>query len=237
MTSLNLQRFRMLALTALVLGAGCDDEKDKKKPAAGAKAKPPANNRAYDGGEAGGEAGGGLGADIDPAQLLARVKPILQALPKDAPNPDNPTSEAKVALGRMLYFDARLSKNHDVSCNTCHDLATYGVDPRTKDGALTATSAGHKGQMGPRNSPTVYNAALHFVQFWDGRAKDVEEQAKGPVLNPIEMAMKDEAAVVATLKSIPGLCRPVQGRVSPMMPTRSPTTTWPKPSVPLSASC
>ena len=76
-------------------------------------------------------------------------------------------------------------------------LDAYGVDNKP-------TSPGHKGQLGGRNSPTSYNAALHFVQFWDGRAADVEAQAKGPVLNPVEMAMASEEAVVDVLRSIPG---------------------------------
>ena len=105
-------------------------------------------------------------------------------------------SEEKAALGRMLYYDARLSKSQKVSCNSCHDLTKYGVDHEP-------TSAGHKGQKGDRNSPTVYNAASHFAQFWDGRAADVEQQAKGPVMNPVEMAMTSEKQVIAVLKSMP----------------------------------
>ena len=106
-------------------------------------------------------------------------------------------SEARIDLGRMLYFDERLSKNHDVSCNSCHGLTTFGVDNQP-------TSPGHRGQRGDRNSPTVYNAALHLSQFWDGRAATLEEQAKGPILNPIEMAMPDQQTVMRTVLSIPG---------------------------------
>jgi cytochrome c peroxidase len=102
-----------------------------------------------------------------------------------------------VTLGRMLYFDARLSKNHDLSCESCHHLAKYGVDNER-------TSIGHKGQAGTRNAPTVYNAAIHFRQFWDGRATTVEAQATGPMLNPVEMAMPNEKTIVATLRSMPG---------------------------------
>jgi cytochrome c peroxidase len=131
-------------------------------------------------------------ADVDPAKLK-----IFGPLPDVIESPKNPVTEAKVALGRMLYYDTRLSRAHDVSCDTCHQLSDYGVDREP-------TSAGHKGQKGNRNSPTVYNAAGHFVQFWDGRAPDVEEQAKGPVMNPVEMAMPSETTVVAVLKSIPG---------------------------------
>jgi len=115
-------------------------------------------------------------------------------------SPSNPITPEKIDLGRKLYYDTRLSINHDLSCNSCHDLAQYGIDPRPPH----SVSKGHKDQTGDRNSPTVYTAAGHFRQFWDGRAADVEEQAKGPVLNPIEMAMPDEDYVLKVLKSIPG---------------------------------
>ncbi len=104
---------------------------------------------------------------------------------------------AQVELGRALFHDARLSAGQDISCNSCHTLDNYGVDGK-------ATSTGFNGQLGGRNSPTVYNAAGHASQFWDGRAAHVEEQAKGPVLNPVEMAIKDDEAAVAIIKSIPG---------------------------------
>lgn len=112
--------------------------------------------------------------------------------------PERPAVENAdlVRLGQMLYFEKRISKSHEISCNSCHDLARFGVDNEP-------TSPGHKGQRGGRNSPTTLNAALHTSQFWDGRAKDVEEQAKGPVLNPIEMAMADEGSVLKTLQSMP----------------------------------
>jgi cytochrome c peroxidase len=129
--------------------------------------------------------------------LVTQAQQIFGVVPAEAPNPCNPSSEAKITLGRMLYYEPRISKNHDISCNSCHQLDRFGVDNEP-------TSPGHKGQRGERNSPTSYNAAFHIAQFWDGRAKDVEEQAKGPVLNPVEMAMPDEAAVIATLNSIPG---------------------------------
>jgi cytochrome c peroxidase len=128
---------------------------------------------------------------VDTAQLK-----MFKALPDAVESQKNPSTEAKVTLGRMLYYDPRLSTNQDVSCNSCHDLAKYGVDGQP-------VSDGTKGQKGTRNAPTVYNAAGHFVQFWDGRAPDVEEQAKGPVMNPVEMAMSSDKAVVAVLKSMP----------------------------------
>jgi cytochrome c peroxidase len=126
-------------------------------------------------------------------RLLRRFTPLRARMD----SLENPASEDKIALGRMLYFDKRLSRNQDVACNSCHHLDAYGVDGQPN-------SVGDKGQHGGRNSPTVYNAAGYLAQFWDGRARDVEEQAKGPILNPVEMAMPSAAAVVARLKSIPG---------------------------------
>jgi cytochrome c peroxidase len=121
---------------------------------------------------------------------------MFGVLPENMYKGDAPSAEM-IDLGRQLYYETRMSKNHDLSCNSCHMLDKYGVDNKP-------TSSGHKGQLGGRNSPTAYNAALHIAQFWDGRAADVEAQAKGPVLNPIEMAMPSEEAVVGVLKSIPG---------------------------------
>ena len=105
-------------------------------------------------------------------------------------------THARVKLGLATYNDTRLSQDRDLSGNSCHDLATSGVD-------AGPTSIGHKGQIGGRNSPTVYYAAFHATQFWDGRAKDVEEQAKGPVINPMEMALKDDAEIEARLAEEP----------------------------------
>jgi cytochrome c peroxidase len=132
-------------------------------------------------------------AAIDvPAAKLRAFKPLPASMESAA----NPSSLAKIDLGRMLYYENRLSKSQQFSCNSCHMLDKYGVDNEP-------TSGGHKGQRGDRNSPTVYNAAAHMAQFWDGRAKDVEAQAKGPILNPVEMAMPNEASVIAVLKSMP----------------------------------
>lgn len=99
-----------------------------------------------------------------------------------------------INLGERLYFEKRLSHNNQLSCNTCHRIDKYGVDNEV-------TSPGHEGKRGDRNSPTTFNASLHLAQFWDGRAKDVEEQSLGPILNPIEMGMKSEADVIKKLKS------------------------------------
>jgi len=129
---------------------------------------------------------------------------VFGVLPAVMESSKNPVTAEKVDLGRMLYYDTRLSLGQDISCNSCHKLDAYGVDGEP-------TSPGHRGQRGDRNSPSVYNAAGHFVQFWDGRAADVEEQAKGPVLNPVEMAMPSEKRVVVVLKSIPGYAKLFKG--------------------------
>jgi cytochrome c peroxidase len=126
------------------------------------------------------------------AAMLSGFEPLPEAMTSES----NPLTEEKISLGRMLYYEPRLSRAQKISCNSCHILTAYGVDNKP-------TSDGHKGQKGDRNSPTVYNAAGQFAQFWDGRAADVEDQAKGPVLNPVEMAMPAEKQVVATLKSMP----------------------------------
>ena len=134
-------------------------------------------------------------ADPVAAEMLPKVKGLFEPLPARMDKGEAPTA-AQIDLGRQLYYETRLSKNQDISCNSCHMLDAYGVDNEP-------TSPGHKDVRGGRNSPTSYNAALHLAQFWDGRAADVEAQAKGPVLNPIEMAMPDETTVVAVIKSIP----------------------------------
>ncbi len=124
--------------------------------------------------------------------IMTLAKNAFQPLPTEAVNPDNPVTPQKVALGKALYYDNRLSMKETQSCNTCHNLATYGVDNK-------ATSPGDEGDPGVRNSPTTLNSALHFLQFWDGRMKDVEEQAGGPVMNPAEMNMPSEKVVMARL--------------------------------------
>jgi len=105
---------------------------------------------------------------------------------------------ALVSLGKKLYFEKRLSANNSQSCNSCHqvDGGKSGVD-------LEPTSPGAFGKRGGRNSPTTLNAGFHLAQFWDGRAADLAAQAKGPILNPGEMAMPSEAAVVEKLSAIP----------------------------------
>lgn len=124
--------------------------------------------------------------------LMTLANNFFKPLPSEALNPENPLTPEKIALGKALYYDNRLSMNQTQSCNTCHDLKTFGVDN-------LPTSPGDNGKPGTRNSPTTLNSALHFLQFWDGRNKDVEEQAGGPVMNPAEMNMPSEAVVMDRL--------------------------------------
>ena len=125
-------------------------------------------------------------------ELLERAQGLFAVLPAKAENPENPLTEEKIALGKKLYYDTALSKDGNNSCNSCHNLSTYGVDN-------LKTSPGDKGEFGNRNSPTVLNAAFHTTQFWDGRAKDVEEQATGPIVNPVEMAIPSPDFIVNKL--------------------------------------
>jgi len=129
--------------------------------------------------------------------VMGRAKGIFKPIPAKAKTlKGNPATPAKVELGKMLYFDPRLSSSHLISCNTCHNVGLGGTD-------ILETSIGHGWQKGPRNSPTVLNAVYNIAQFWDGRAEDLAAQAKGPVQASVEMNNKPEN-LVATLKSIPG---------------------------------
>ena len=129
--------------------------------------------------------------------LLERAQTAFKPLPDAAEMQKiRPFTEEQVKLGQQLWYENRLSKGNTVSCNSCHNLATAGVDNMP-------TSAGHKSQFGARNSPTALNAALLGSQFWDGRAADVEEQAGGPLLNPVEMANATEADAAAKIAGIP----------------------------------
>ena len=136
------------------------------------------------------------------ASAVASAQAPWQPLPPRAPEPaDNPTTPAKVELGKMLYFDPRFSSTGTVSCFSCHNVMEGGDDHRS-------TSIGVGGQKGGRNAPTVWNAAFHSVQFWDGRAATLEDQAKGPPTNPIEMGMANHDAVIGRVRAIPGYREP-----------------------------
>lgn len=139
-------------------------------------------------------------ADREAAAAAIGLEPaaleVFAPIPAQPPElADNPMSPDKTALGKALYFDPRLSRSWLISCNTCHNLALGGVD-------LLQTSVGHGWQRGPRNAPTVLNAVFNVAQFWDGRAKDLAEQAKGPVQAGVEMHNTPDR-VVTTLRSIP----------------------------------
>lgn len=147
----------------------------------------------------GGEQAGGAPA-VDPARaekLQGRAKRLFSgALPAQASWDGNPITEAKVTLGRMLYYDARLSRNGTISCNSCHQLDAFGVDGEP-------TSPGWDGTRGERNSPTVFNAAFQFRQFWDGREPNVEAQSKGPLTNPIEHGLATWTEAEQIIAAVP----------------------------------
>ncbi|QLE85317.1 MULTISPECIES: cytochrome-c peroxidase [Shewanella] len=129
--------------------------------------------------------------------ILASVitAPAVAKEPISIIEPVKITQPEKVELGKMLFFEPRLSASGFISCNSCHNLSTGGVD-------ALPTSIGHNWQEGPINSPTVLNAEYNLAQFWDGRAKDLQEQAAGPIANPGEMAHTHSVAV-ETIDSIP----------------------------------
>jgi len=132
--------------------------------------------------------------EAKPAEKSAAVsQDVPLGLPPVPVPDDNPTTPEKVELGKLLYFDKRVSKDGTVSCATCHD-------PTMAWAEHTPVSEGIGHQKGGRNAPTVINAAYATSQFWDGRAKTLEEQATGPVENPIEMGHQMEAVVEAFSK-------------------------------------
>ena len=132
----------------------------------------------------------------DTDRLIRRANRYFSPLPEAMPGAENDTPE-RIALGKKLFFDKRLSINDAQSCASCHRLEDgfAGVDN-------LPTSPGAKGQQGTRNSPTVLNAGWQRTQFWDGRAEDLVAQAKEPILNPIEMGMPDEQTVEKKIQAI-----------------------------------
>ena len=138
--------------------------------------------------------GGAIESPSGAALLTRGERAIFAPLPAVMSAPGPAASAAEVALGRRLFYETLLSNGHDVSCNSCHALNGYGADGRR-------VSFGSVGHVGGRNAPTVYNAAGHLAQFWDGRAATVEEQAKGPILNAVEMGMPNSAAVLDHLRA------------------------------------
>lgn len=139
-------------------------------------------------------AGSAVADNVD--RLLRKANRYFSPLPAQMPGAENDTP-ALIALGRKLYFEPRLSINDSQSCASCHplDKQRAGMDNLPR-------SPGAKGEFGKRNSPTVLNAGWQFALFWDGRAKDLADQAGQPILNPIEMAMPDQQAVIDKLMTI-----------------------------------
>ncbi|QDG94597.1 cytochrome-c peroxidase (plasmid) [Rhizobium sp. NIBRBAC000502774] len=130
------------------------------------------------------------------AQLRTQALEVFKPLPSTVPAvKDNRITPEKIALGKALFFDTRVSASGVFSCNSCHNLATGGDDN-------LETSIGHGWQKGPRNAPTVFNSVFNVAQFWDGRAEDLKTQAKGPVQAGVEMA-NTPSQVISTLKSMP----------------------------------
>ncbi len=133
-------------------------------------------------------------AAAEPLMEAARkqFQPIPAAIPAVK---DNAVTREKIELGKMLFFEPRLSASGIFSCNSCHNLGVGGVDG-------LETSIGHGWQKGPRNSPTVLNAVLNVAQFWDGRAEDLKAQAKGPIQAGVEMNSTPDR-VIEVLTSMP----------------------------------
>ena len=128
--------------------------------------------------------------------MMSLCASVQAAEPIDPIEPVEVKNPALVELGKMLFFEPRLSRSGFISCNSCHNLATGGVDN-------LQTSIGDRWAQGPINSPTVLNSFGQVAQFWDGRAKTLAEQAAGPIANPLEMASTHEMAV-KVIASIPG---------------------------------
>ncbi len=134
--------------------------------------------------------------DAEQKELYEQASALFPALPSTMPGSEADSPEL-IALGKNLYHDVRLSVNDKQSCNTCHNVDNGGAGVDNEP-----TSPGALGKRGGRNTPSALNAGFHFVQFWDGRAEDLEAQAKGPVVNPIEMGMESPKAVEAKLSGV-----------------------------------
>lgn len=186
-------------LTAAVLAPlGCGSSEPAKPPASPAAAGSP-QEPSPESGAVGADQSQSTAEESSATPPGAAALPVVPAGLPPVPVPaDNPMTAEKVALGRMLYFDKRLSKDGTISCATCHDPTMAWTEHK-------ATSEGIGGKFGQRNSPTVINAAYAPAQFWDGRAASLEEQALGPIENPIEMghslpAMIDDLSKIGAYK-------------------------------------
>lgn len=171
-------RWWLIALGALAVNAGCRNEKETARPQSAQVTR--------------GSVSGEVATSLDAVPTKPELA-LFAPLPAVMSSPGVELTPARIALGRRLYHETVLSNGHDVSCASCHPLNGYGADGRR-------VSFGDLGHAGARNSPTVYNAAGQVAQFWDGRSPTVEDQAKGPILNSVEMAMPDSTAVLAHLR-------------------------------------
>src|SRR5579885_3074576 len=159
--------------------------------------------------------GGALAARADDTWLLTDSQAIFKPLPADMATADFPITPERVALGRALFFDPRVSVDGTVSCARCHQPSLYGTDGLAK-------SRGNHDKPNPRNAPTVLNAALQFVAHWRGDRKNVEDQATQALIGPPSFGNADYASAMAKLKAIPGYAamfqRAFPGEADPVTP-------------------
>lgn len=135
-------------------------------------------------------------ASANPGEIREQAQRFFQPIPEvEVLVEQKELSKDQIELGKWLFFEPRLSRSHIISCNTCHSVGTGGADN-------IPAAIGHGWQAGPRNSPTVFNAVFNSAQFWDGRAADLKEQAKGPIQASVEMNATPEL-VEETLQSLP----------------------------------
>jgi cytochrome c peroxidase len=138
-----------------------------------------------------------LTADDNENALLARAQQMFKPLPTDAGTPQRPLTPERVALGRALFFETRVSSDGKGSCGGCHNTYFYGTDALPR-------SVGVGGKVIPRNAPTVFNTALQFVQHYGGNRADVEEQAVKALVSPLAYGNADYAAAESRLRALPG---------------------------------
>ena len=138
-----------------------------------------------------------VSADDSQQALLDRARQVFKPLPADAGTAEHPITPERVALGKALFFESRVSSDGAVSCAKCHLPTLYGTD-------ALPTSIGNHGKVLPRNAPTVFNTALQFAQHYGGNRKDVEEQAVKALVSPLAYGNADYAAAEAKLRAISG---------------------------------
>ena len=144
-----------------------------------------------------------MAADDAEQALLARAQALFKPLPANAATPERPLTPERVALGRALFFETRVSTDGKGSCGGCHNPFFYGTDALPR-------SVGNHGKVIPRNAPTVFNTALQFVQHYGGNRVDVEEQAVKALVSPLAYGNADYAAAEASVAGAPGLSRHVR---------------------------